>query len=260
MRSWTGLVAACALLAALPAGAATSFTDASGDTTGPDISTVSASNDLNDLTIEVHFANRPTLANGDAVLVDLDLDGNKSTGEDGVDLYAVLEGGEEPVVLSWQDGVFAENGEAKATFASGTATLSLPLDLVKGTVGIVALAVGGPDPDVSPTDRAPDGGAWTYTIERPALQKATVRFKPAQPRAGKTFAVDSVSLVLTVAGAVTPDNLTCSARLGGTALQQPRACTWKLPRTAKNKTLTVSIVAEFGDTSYRLAAQRFKVK
>jgi hypothetical protein len=260
MRALIGMCLAFLLVAALPAAAASSFTDLTGDSAGPDVAAVTVSNDAKELKVDVAFANRTAFVTGDVVLVDLDLDGNKKTGEEGVDLYAALEGGEEPAVFAWKDGNFAESADAKAAFGSATATLTVPLDLVIGAVGISVLAVGGPDPDVSPTDRAPDGGSWTYTVKAPAFQKGSVRFRPSRPRAGKLFAVASVTLSFELIGAVEPKNVVCRARLGRTALKQAKACAWKLPRNAKGKTLTVSIEARYGGSAYTLPTARFKVR
>src|SRR5438067_3020885 len=192
MRALIGVVLAFLVGVALPSAAASPFTDPTGDSAGPDVAAVTVSNDAKELRVVVAFANRTAFVTGDVVLVDLDLDGSEKTGEEGVDLYAALEGGEEPAVFVWKDGNFAESTDAKAAYDSATATLTVPLDLVIGVVGISVLAVGGPDPDVSPTDRAPDAGSWTYQVEAPTFQTRSVRFQPARPRAGKPFAVASV--------------------------------------------------------------------
>ena len=260
MRALIAVVLAFLPGAALPAAAASPFTDPTGDSAGPDVAVVTASNDARELEVDVAFGNRTALVSGDAVLVDLDLDGNKQTGDEGVDLYAALEGGEDPAVFVWKDGNFAESTDARAAYKSATATLTVPLDLVIGVVGISVLAVGGPDPDVSPTDRAPDAGSWTYEVEAPAFQKRSVRFRPARPRAGKLFAVASVTLSSDLTGAVEPKHLVCRARLGRAALKQANACAWKLPKTARGKTLTVSIEARYGGSAYPLPTARFKVR
>jgi hypothetical protein len=127
-------------------------------------------------------------------------------------------------------------------------------------VGISVLAVGGPDPDVSPTDRAPDADSWTYTVKAPALQKGSLRFRPSTPRAGKLFAVASVTLSFEPIGAVEPKKLLCLARLGRAALKQANVCAWKLPKNAKGKTLRVSIDAHYGGSTYTLPRARFKVR
>jgi len=260
MRALIGVFLAFLLGAALPAAAASPFTDPTGDSAGPDVAAVTVSNDAKELRVVVAFANRTAFVTGDVVLVDLDLDGNEKTGEEGIDLYAVLEGGEEPAVFVWKDGNFGESADAKAAYGSATATLTVPLDLVIGVVGISVLAVGGPDPDVSPADRAPDAGSWMYTVKAPALQKGNVRFRPPRPRVGKLFAVASVTLSFELIGAVEPKTVVCRARLGRVALKQANVCAWKLPRNARGKTLTVSIEARYGGSAYTLPTARFKVR
>ena len=169
MRALIGVVLAFLVGVALPSAAASPFTDPTGDSAGPDVAAVTVSNDAKELRVVVAFANRTAPVTGDVVLVDLNLDGSEKTGEEGVDLYAALEGGEEPAVFVWKHGNFAESIDARAAYKSATATLTVPLDLVIGVVGISVLAVGGPDPDVSPTDHAPDAGSWTYTARAPAF-------------------------------------------------------------------------------------------
>jgi hypothetical protein len=237
------------------------FTDPRGDSSGPDVTAVAVSNTSNNLTVKVTFANRPTLAPGDVVLIDLDTDASAATGEGGVDLYAVLEGGEPSAVFVWLDGAFVPTGIARALFGSGTATLSVPLEWVKARLRVAVLAVGGPDPEVSPTDRAPASGSWAYAVTKVALRSATVGFTPTQPRAGGLFAVTSVSLALTTTAAkVRPDALACSSKLGSMALRPSGNCRWRLPSTARGKRLTVSISATYRGVRYRLPARRFTVR
>jgi hypothetical protein len=248
------------LALAATASAGTTFADPTGDTTGPDVTNVSVRNDGRVLTAAVHFANRPSLATGDVVLIDLDADANAATGEDGVDVYAVFEGGDEPAAFEWRDGVFVQSSDVKATFAAGDATLVVPKTLVGAAVALSVTAVAGQDPDVDPTDRAPDTGSWTYTVTTPALQKATVALAPARPVAGKRVSVRSVALTLADVGTVSPEDLTCDAILGGRPLGEVDQCAWKLPKAAKGKMLAITIEAEYGGVSYRLPTQRAKVR
>jgi hypothetical protein len=245
---------------AATAGAGTTFADPTGDTTGPDVTNVSVRNDGRVLTAAAHFANRQSLATGDLVLVDLDADANAATGEDGVDVYAVFEGGDEPTAFEWRDGAFVQSSDVKATFAAGDATLVLPRALVGAAVALSVTAVAGQDPDVDPTDRAPDTGRWTYTVSTPTLQKAAVKLAPAQPIAGKRVSVGSVALTLTEVGTVAPEDLTCDATLAAKPLGEVDQCLWKLPKAAKGKTLAIRIEAEYGGISYRLPTQRVKVR
>jgi hypothetical protein len=248
------------LVLAATASAATTFADPAGDTTGPDVTNVSVRNDGRALTAAVHFANRPSLAAGDVVLVDFDADANAATGEDGVDVYAVFEGGDEPTAFEWRDGAFVQSSDVKATFAAGDATVVVPKALVGAAVGVAVTAVAGQDPGVDPTDRAPDAGRWTYTVSTPTLQKAAVKLAPAQPIAGKRVSVRSVALTLTDVGTVSPEDFTCDAILAGKSLGEVDHCAWKLPKAAKRKVLALTIEAEYGGVSYRLPTQRVKVR
>jgi hypothetical protein len=242
------------------AGAGTTFADPTGDTTGPDVTNVSVRNDGRELIAVVHFANRPSLAAGDVVLVDFDADANAATGEDGVDVYAAFDGGDEPTAFEWRDGAFVQSSDVKATFAAGDATVVVQKALVGAAVGVAVTAVAGQDPGVDPTDRAPDSGRWTYTVSTPRLQKVAVKLAPAQPIAGKRVSVRSVALTLTQVGTVAPEDLTCDATLAAKPLGEVDQCLWKLPKAGKGKTLAIRIEAEYGGVSYRLPTQRVKVR
>ena len=97
MRILAGVVVA-AVLAASGGKAAVGAADPVGDTTGPDIVEVTATNTTERLLVDVKLANRPSLAAGDVVFVDVDADRNAGTGVDGVDYYAAFEGAAEAPV------------------------------------------------------------------------------------------------------------------------------------------------------------------
>jgi hypothetical protein len=258
-----GLGAVCgALVFAAAASATSNFSDPIGDTTGPDIASAEISNSASHVIVKVAFANRPSLVSGDVVFVDFDLDHNAATGDAGVDAYAVFEGGEDPVAFVWRDGEFALDTDLTASFTAGAANVTVPIDLAGDTIGVSATALVGPDPEAAPTDHAPDSGAWTYTVERPLFQGATATFSPAQPHAGRPFAVDRVELEFTVAGTVDPSGWRCRAVLAGRTLrpEQFDSCHWQVPRTARGKRLAVTVTASYGDATYPLPVARFTVR
>jgi hypothetical protein len=240
--------------------------DPVGDTPGPDINSVVIAHDSQRFTVHVRLANRAALEENEIVQMDLDTDGKLTTGEEGEDLYAVLAQGETPEVLVWQGDDYVETTRATAAFRSDGAHLTIPREFVSGTVKVSVQALGeipGEAEDTPPrvvTDDAPDSGVYTHVVGRAALQRSTVTYSPAQPRAGRVFRVRNVTLQLAEAGTVKPTSIVCSATLAGKRLKPASPCAWRLARTAKGKALRVSISALVGVERYALPAQRFVVR
>jgi hypothetical protein len=261
MRGRILIATAAAALLAVGAAGADSFTDPVGDTPGPDIKSVDVTSSLQSgLVVNVALANRPDLEDNEVVEIDVDLDGNASTGDDsGIDLYGVLVGGDTPEVDIWQNGDFVATDSGQISFADGVAKLVVPLSLVGSTVHVAAQALGAetpPDsgnPPADPgTDLAPDTGFYTFTVAKPELRSATPTFSPARPRAGRTFSLRGVSVVLSTGGPFAAKSA-CSATLGGKKLGNITACAWRIPKKSKGKKLRVSIAASYETLKFNLA-------
>jgi len=268
VRVRIGVVALLTALVLVAAGAAESFTDPVGDTEGPDIDSVALTHAGTNLNIDIHLANRPQLAAEEAIQVEIDLDSNANTGDDGIDLHALYVQGEPTEVLLWQNDDYIETDRAGITWSAGTAHVRVPLALVTHTVKVEVAALGvGEDeetedptaPKEDPVDVAPDNGAYSYTVATEArkLTKATLTFAPAQPRVGKVFRLKSTSLDFNDVGTVAPATTTCSATLGGKKFG--RGCSWKIPKTAKKKALVVTVTATYGGDPYPFK-RRFVVR
>jgi len=262
------VVAIMAALVMVAAGGAATFQDAVGDTEGPDIDSVAITHSGASLTVDIHLANRQRLAAEEAVQVELDLDSNANTGDDGIDLHALYVEGEPSEVLLWQNDDYVETTRAAITWSTSTAHVTVPLALVTRAVKLEVAALGlGPDdpddPDAPPADDpidvAPNDGAYEYTVTTEArrLIKSTATFAPAQPRAGKAFKLSSATLEFNDVGTVKA-TATCSAKLGGKKFGKT-ACSWKIPKTAKKKALVVTVTAAYGGDNYTIS-RRFVVR
>lgn len=261
MRGRVFLTAAAAALLAVGAAGADTFTDPVGDTPGPDIKSVDVTSSVQSgLVVSVALANRTELADNEVVEIDVDLDGNASTGdESGIDLYGILVGGEDPEVDIWQNGDFTATDQAQISWSNGEARLVVPLSLVGSTVHVAAQALGAEQPPDSAnppgdpgTDLAPDTGAYTFNVPKPELRTATATFSPAQPRAGRVFSLRHVAVELSTGGPFTAKTA-CTATLGGKKLGKGTACAWHIPKKTKGKKLRVSIAASYQTLTFNLA-------
>jgi hypothetical protein len=282
MRLSAGVAIACAALFVTGVAGAADFTDPVGDTYGPDIDKVTISERPGFLDVTVHVADHSELAEDEIVEVDVDTDSNDQTGDGGIDVYGVVQGQEDAnrqnfivsEVLKYDKAVddYVDTDAAKIDFDNGTATLAVPLSLVGAhTVRVAVSAIAAPlpepeDPNNPPppptkpdTDYAPDSGAYTYTLATPALKSSAVTYQPGVPRAGKLFKVQRVALVLSSGGPFAAQP-TCAATLAGKKLAAASACTWKLPKNAKGKSLRVSVAATYAGTTFRLPARNFRVR
>jgi hypothetical protein len=253
MRGRVAIAVLAAALVAVGAGGAETFSDPVGDTPGPDIKAVEVTSQGANLVVTVGFANRDALDTDEVVEIDVDLDANASTGdENGIDLYGTLVGGDQPEVDLWKDGDFDVTNEAKVAWTDAGAQLTIPLSLAGSKVEVAAQAFGAEQPPDSAeppqdpgTDLAPDTGAYTFALPTVAVRRSTATFTPAFPRAGRKFALRSVSFELSNGSSVTAKPSSCSAALAGKTFGKAHACSWSLPAKARGKRLRISISSTF---------------
>jgi hypothetical protein len=275
-----------ALLAA-PSGAGSSparvasnsqtYTDSTGDTTGADIGTTVVSNDdAGMLTFKVGIANRPTLTQDMDVEIYVDTDNNSATGNQdfvpGAD-YVIQLIQNTVNLFKWDGTDFTRRfGDPSAVTLSYSYASGPTIKISAAELGntkqfrFIEFAVSGivfdpttnqPDFTNSVADSAPDYGSGFYSyqvkITPPTLVVKRFAHAPAQPTAGKPFA-----LQLTVArsdtGAVLQGGtVTCVGRVGSTTLpaqthrvvDRVAICSWRLPASAKGKTFRGSISITF---------------
>lgn len=259
-----GLIGALAVVAAGAALAADSYVDPAGDSgTAPDITEVTATNDLDGTITVTVRTNQPTIAADSGVSVGLDSDADFSTGSSGIDhVFSIGSAGW--VLLRWQGSQFvrASAPSANASYSGGLATFKVhKSDLQIGTnfrfVAVTAqvdVATG----QVAATDVAPDTNIpYTYILRTPfVLRAGAAAAVPAIPRAGKPFQVRVRITEGTTGTPVANGSATCSVTLAGKRLRATArlfngfaTCDMRLPATAKGKALRGSIKVTVEDTS-----------
>jgi hypothetical protein len=114
------------------------------------------------------------------------------------------------------------------------------------------------------TDTAPEGGLaqiWSYDVVlAPQIVSIRAGFSPAQPRAGKPFAIRTAVLRLSSGQEVAPTAFTCTATLGGKALRAAARCRWNIPKNARNKRLVISVSASYAGVAARFDPYVFRVR
>jgi hypothetical protein len=278
------LVVLAATLVSLPASAlgksahtaagSQSFTDSTGeDANAPDITTVAVSNDDAGLmTFKINISNRPALTTDMIILMFLDTDANSATGDPqtaGADYAIQLEPGAVGL-FQWNGSDFTQaSSQASVTFsydATGATIHASAADLGKtksvrfavlAVSGIVLDANGNPDFTNAHEDSAPDPGHGLFTY--PVLTKLTLSVTafttaPKPAKAGKRYVASLAANESDTGGPVTAGTVTCAATIGTTRLAATAhslaggvaTCAWKIPKTAKGKTLrgTVTLVVQ----------------
>jgi hypothetical protein len=246
------------------------------DAAGPDIASVTVANDdPANLTFTVSIPNRPTLTGDMLVLLALDTDANPASGSADfggadyiIELDGPLEGRSEAGLFRWDGSDFTATGVSQATlifsYANGP-TLKINASELGGTrrfaLSVIAVTgvVLGPDgePDFTNIhiDNAPDRGSYTYDVKitPPTLVLSNPSRRPLKPAAGKLYS-QLVSVARSDGAALQGGTVTCRAtaagraiRPTGSALVGSRAtCTFRIPATAKGKTIRVTITVSSG--------------
>jgi hypothetical protein len=113
----------------------------------------------------------------------------------------------------------------------------------------LVLTIRGTDPNNPYFDGAPDDQpSYGYTLVLPApTVVATSATFSGTPKAGHAFVVKSIDVDLSNGTTVRATGLKCTATLGGVVVHGTGAgaCTFKLPKTAKGKKLTVRAAGSY---------------
>jgi hypothetical protein len=241
-----------------------SFPDSTGeDANAPDITSVDVSNtDAGLITFHVAISNRPTFTSDMILLVFLDTDKNAATGDpQSLGSHYAIELDPGAVGLfKWDGTTFsAAPSQASVTFgydATG-ATIRVGAADLGGTkainFGITALsgitvdASGNPDFTNSHVDLAPDAGHGFFSyavLTKLTLKQTAFLTSPKPAKAGARFTASLAATESDTAGPVTKGTVTCSATVKGTRIAATHSlangvasCFWKLPKSAKGKTL-----------------------
>jgi hypothetical protein len=247
------------------------------DSLAPDVNATTVANDDKGLlTFTVNIPNRPTLTGDMEIDIFVDSDANASTGDTqllGADYILVLNalgGPAQAGLFRWNGTDFVTTGVPQTTlifsYANGATLKINAAELgatkkfnfaVAAVSGIVITPTGDVDDSNSHFDLAPDPGHGFYAYEvklaPPKLLVQTSGSRPGKPKAGKPYSV-FVGLSRSDTGtAPTGGTVRCKASVGSApvraagSLAGGRAtCTVAVPKTAKGKTIRVSVTVSSG--------------
>ena len=280
------VVAAAAALVALPAGAlgsssrtttnTQSFVDSTGeDPNAPDITGINVSNtDGGLITFHVAISNRPTLTSDMTVLLWLDTDANPATGDpQSLGAEYVIEVDPGVVSLFKWDGTTYQSAPSATTVTYGYdatgATVRVGIQDLGGTKlinfgadaisGITTDASGNADFTNAHDDLAPDAnhGFYNYSvITKLTLKQTAFAYTPKPAKAGARETATLAATESDTSGPVANATVTCVATIKGVRLRATHSlaggvasCFWKVPKTAKGKTLIGKITITLKGTT-----------
>jgi hypothetical protein len=272
-RIWLVSAIAATAILGLAGGASasngSSWDDPSGDS-GPvaDLTKiVVTSDDSGTIKFELTYGNRTALGPDDRIQIYLDTDGNQSTGNQGYDYGIGLVSGDAVLKRGTASG-FEETSHATFSASADGRTVTVNRSELGGTSRFLffvrsdSLVASESAEDVAPdaSDRV-----FVYWVVGPRPEKILAIFAPKFPKAGTAFSAVVPFVQLEDGGTVPPEKLGCKATLNGkpltgkASLRPVARCRWKLPRSTKGKTLSITItVTQNGATS--AFAWRFKVR
>jgi hypothetical protein len=273
---WIALVA---VLVALPTAAlggsarstsnTTTFPDSTGENAAaPDITSVVVSNDdAGNITFQVNISNRPALTPDMFVLLFLDTDQNPATGDAsllGVDDVIELAPGLVDL-FHWNGTDFvAAPSQASLTYSylpTGATIRISAADLGKtkafkfravAVSGVTIGADGSSDFTNSQSDSAPDPGHGQFTYQvltKLILSVTAFNTSPRPARAGRSFSATLAANQNDTGGPVASGTVTCTATIAFKRIPAVTHiltngvanCIWRIPATAKGKTLRGTI-------------------
>ena len=241
------------------------FPDPAGDhDAAPDIASVRVSDARSGwITFAITTPNYAVLPEQSAVVLTIDADDNPRTGEAGADLQLSLAAGE--IALERWDGARWEPDDlpTRARHRNAGNVVSIDLHVSElGNAGRFRFSVLTADVNVAiqgvvAVDLAPDDFSfWRYSLtNRPALILTATRLfsRPAQPRAGKPFAVNLAVTRSDTGRPITTGSVGCRIRAAqspvaakGTVVGGSGRCAFVVPQGAKGKTLRGTITVRTG--------------
>jgi hypothetical protein len=251
------------------------YADTTGDSgTAPDITGVVVSNDAgNQITFRVNVVKLVVPSDGHIVIA-IDSDRNASTGYQGVDYMFLGDLSTNSFgVGRWNGSDFVDTHASSASASTDATGVSFSINSsdLGNTAGFSfwARTLQGSDVTANNHDDAPDAGTWDYQLGPTAQLKLSVGLTTVtKARAGKPF-VAAIEVVRSDGAdtTLTPDDVTCAARVGARPLKArtivgegPAAgCGWLLPKKSRGKTLHASVTAALdGATVTKTFAAKIK--
>jgi hypothetical protein len=255
-----------------PAANSTTYNDSVGeDPSGPDITTIVASNDdAATISFKINIPNRPQYTSDIAVVMFLDSDANQSTGDPeslGADYIIQLIQGE-ALLFKWDGSDFTispTQASLSSAWAGGPTIRINASDLnntrkllfdVTAVSGIVFdSTTGAIDCNACKRDFAPTIGFYQYDVKitPPTLVVRSLRPTPARPAAGRPFTLRLVAARSDTGAVVQNGRVTCVGRAGKARLKAQvqrvqggaATCTWNIPAGAKRKAFRGSVTVSF---------------
>jgi hypothetical protein len=242
------------------------------DPNAPDITATTVSNDDKGLiTFHLAIANRAALTPDMLIELDLDTDGNASTGDSrqlvpGTDFIIQLTPGAVDL-FKWSGSDFPGVAAPSLVYAYDAtgATIRVNASELGDThafdfaaiaiSGLAFSADGSLDISNAHADFTPDPGhgAFAYEVEvTVTLAAAAFTTSPKTVRAGKPFSVGLAATESDTGGPVRQGIVTCAAHVAGKALRATSrrlvngiaVCAWRAPKTAQGKLVTGSITLD----------------
>jgi hypothetical protein len=258
--------------------AVTTYNDTIGERAdAPDVGAVTASLDGDVVSISVSAANLPPLFEDGTAIFMFDTDRNAATGGPFGDLAFFIDW----KTLSSFVGRWSGSEYVPATKAADPSRFlvggsSFGLMVHRANLGATdgfdfAVLAGRGSLEEGRFDVAPDRGAWSFSYTAPAPPEAptpaapvvedlSASFVPAQPRAGKRFALGAARLRLSNGETARPDSIGCVARLAGRVLRPVGRCAWRIPANARGKRLVVTLTPRYEGETARFEPWSFRVR
>jgi hypothetical protein len=243
------LVAAALFAGSAHAGTAYVYTDASGDNaSAPDIQKVTLT-DAGDGTVSVEIDLAAAIPDDESMLIfGMDADRNQQTGNHG-DEYAVFVGSGSAGLGKWDGSSWSTftHQAISPNMVGGRVTFTLTL----ADLGTQAFDFWAGSYHASDTDAAPESGIFTFpqTEAKPSIQGLMLNAAALFPKAGKVFAIHALQVKLSTNQIVAADTITCTLSFKGKALAPVGTCAWKLPKTLRNKKLSLKVTAGYQEAT-----------
>lgn len=256
-----------ALIASAPAALAeapVSLADPQGDAIGsaPDITTTVVSNDdAGNIRFRINLANQIHLARDSSLYLYIDADRDPTTGSasvQGADYMLEVDGSLGAYALSrWSEPLWQPVAPApgRVNDWSGLTITLNKLDL--GGTTAFNFFVRTESGSANRADVAPTTGTWAYALGTggaltPEIRRLSAYASSLAPRAGDRFQVSRIALTLEDGSTVAPERASCSAKIGSTTLLPRGTCLFRLPRTARRKTMSVTVSAVYRGSIVRI--------
>lgn len=234
---------------AAAAGQPNVYTDPAGDSaSAPDIQKVTMTDNGNGtVAVEIDLAAAIPDDGSSFLVFGIDADRNRSTGDPiGIEYAVEIDAGGSDLV-KWTGGpqfVLANHQPLATVLAGPRITFTLTLSDIGSvsTFDFVVASSHGSDLDSAPSD-----GNFTFPqpVAAPTIRSIVIPAAKLLPKAGATLAIPTVQVRLSTDQIVTADSLTCTLKYKGHAVPSSGSCAWKIPKSYRKKSLTLTLVAGY---------------